>query len=85
VEVATERWPQSRRGRVSVPAQAALSGSHNQAPGSAGGIDISFRMVCRDGYCGVGDRPSMDSEPENAGTIGGRSAGRAQITTEGYS
>ena len=39
MEVATERWLQSRRGRVSVPAQAALSGSHNQAPGFAGGID----------------------------------------------
>ena len=28
---------QLNRGRVSVPAQAALSGSHNKAPGSAGG------------------------------------------------
>jgi hypothetical protein len=31
---------QPNRGRVSVPAQAALSGSHNQAPGFAGGIDF---------------------------------------------
>jgi hypothetical protein len=28
---------QLNRGRVSVPAQAALSGSHRKAPGSAGG------------------------------------------------
>jgi hypothetical protein len=32
---------QPNRGRVSVPAQAASSGSHNQAPGSAGGIDFN--------------------------------------------
>jgi hypothetical protein len=37
VELATERWPQLRRGRVSDPAQAALSGSHRKAPSSAGG------------------------------------------------
>jgi len=34
---------QPNRGRVSVPAQAALSGSHNQAPGFAGGIDSKER------------------------------------------
>jgi hypothetical protein len=36
---------QPNRGRVSVPAQAASSGSHNQAPGSAGGIDWLYMGV----------------------------------------
>jgi len=37
VEVATEGWPQACRGRVSDPAQAALSGSQRKAPSFAGG------------------------------------------------
>ena len=37
MELATERWPQSCRGRVSDPAQAALSGSQRKAPSFAGG------------------------------------------------
>ncbi len=37
VELATERWPHSRRGLVSDLAQAALSGSQRKAPSSAGG------------------------------------------------
>ena len=34
---ATVKVAQPNRGRVSDPTQAALSGSHNKAPGSAGG------------------------------------------------
>ena len=34
----TEKVAQLNRGRVSDPAQAASSGSHKEAPGSAGGI-----------------------------------------------
>jgi hypothetical protein len=37
VRPATIKVAQRNRGRVSVPAQAALSGSHNKAPGFAGG------------------------------------------------
>ena len=37
---ATEQVAQPNRGRVSVPAQAALSGSPNQGPGFAGDTDF---------------------------------------------
>ncbi len=42
---ATVKVAQSNRGRVSDPAPAALSGSHNKAPGSAGGYLHSHRWL----------------------------------------
>jgi len=49
---------QLNRGRVSDPAQAALSGSHNEAPGSAGGnLTDPDRHQVLNGAIGAGGEP----------------------------
>jgi hypothetical protein len=46
-------------------------------------ISVYFRMVFRKGVAGK-ERPRMDGKRKTPGTMGGCSAGRAQILPEKY-